>query len=187
MTLKPAVFLLLLAAAVQAQEIAVRLDPATTEVDYTLGDVLHTVHGTFKLKSGDIRFDPVTGKASGALVVDAASGDSGNRSRDRRMNDNILEASKYPEIRFEPDHVEGKLNLDGNSDVRLHGIFHIHGSDHELTLAAKTTVSQSHLSADIQFPVPYVLWGMKNPSTLFLRVKDTVEIAIHANARIVKP
>jgi hypothetical protein len=40
------------------------------------------------------------------------------------------------------------------------------------------------LSADTQFSIPYVNWGLKNPSTLFLRVSDTVEIAIHAAGQI---
>jgi hypothetical protein len=31
--------------------------------------------------------------------------------------------------------------------------------------------------------VPYVQWGMKNPSTLFLRVSNKVEISIHTVAR----
>ena len=35
-----------------AQDTAFQLDPAQTTVKFTLGDVLHTVHGTFKLKRG---------------------------------------------------------------------------------------------------------------------------------------
>jgi hypothetical protein len=31
-----------------------------------------------------------------------------------------------------------------------------------------------------------VQWGMKNPSTLFLRVSDKVEISIHTVARAAK-
>ncbi len=37
-----------------AQQVQVILDPARTKIEWTLGDVLHTVHGTFKLKSGNI-------------------------------------------------------------------------------------------------------------------------------------
>ncbi|MGI8745584.1 MAG: YceI family protein [Bryobacteraceae bacterium] len=162
------------------QEATLHLNPATTQVEYTLGDVLHTVHGTFKLKSGHIRFDPSTGQASGSLIVDATSGNSGSGARDRRMNDAILESAQYPEIAFTPDRVDGKLNLRGDSEVSLHGTFRIHGADHEMVLPVKAHVAQSNLSAEIQFPVPYVKCGMRNPSTLFLRVKDTVRIQIHA-------
>jgi len=32
----------------------------------------------------------------------------------------------------------------------------------------------------VHFTVPYQKWGMKNPSTLFLKVSDTVEIDLSA-------
>lgn len=93
------------AALAQPEEV-VTLDPNTTKVNFMLGDVLHTVHGTFRLKSGVIQFDPATGAASGALVVDATSGDSGNKSRDKKMHRDILQSSQYPEIVFVPQNWE---------------------------------------------------------------------------------
>src|ERR1043165_9533826 len=69
---------------VAAQEMVLDLDAAQGEVKFTLPDVVHTVHGTFKLKSGTVRFDSATGKASGEVVVDVASGNSGSPARDRR-------------------------------------------------------------------------------------------------------
>ena len=54
-----------------AADLRVELAPESTKINWTLGDVLHTVHGTFQLKCGDIRFDTDTGKASGAVVVDS--------------------------------------------------------------------------------------------------------------------
>jgi polyisoprenoid-binding protein YceI len=155
-----------------------RLDPAATTVNFTLGDVLHTVHGVFKLKTGELSFDPSTGTASGLIIVDALSGESGNGSRDSRMHKNILESSKYGEISFAPDRIEGKVNPDGDSQVRLHGQFSIHGGTHEVLMAVKSHVENQRLTATIDFQVPYVQWGMKNPSTLFLRVNDTVQISI---------
>ena len=70
-----------------------QLDPATTQVNFTLGDVLHTVHGTFKLKRGTVKFDPASGHASGLVVVDSTSGDSGSRARDHKMHTEILESA----------------------------------------------------------------------------------------------
>jgi hypothetical protein len=37
-----------------------------------------------------------------------------------------------------------------------------------------------HWTANVHFTVPYAKWGMKNPSTLFLKVNDTVEIDLSA-------
>src|SRR6201982_1411891 len=62
-----------------AQESIFALDPSKSTIEFTLGASLHTVHGTFKLKRGEIRFDPSKGTASGAIVVDALSGESGKQ------------------------------------------------------------------------------------------------------------
>ncbi len=163
-----------------AQPADYRLDPAQTKVAFTLADTLHTVHGTFKLKHGDIQFDPATGSISGAVVVDAASGASGNTGRDSRMRQKILESARYPEIVFRPDRLEGNVAQDGGSDVRVHGMFSIHGSDHELMVPAHVVISGGTFSAHLAFKVPYVEWGMKNPSLLLLRVGDRVDISVDA-------
>ncbi len=104
--------LILLASALPlpAQEAVLELDPARTEIHFTLNDPLHTVHGTFKLKRGTIRFDPATGQASGEVIVDVASGYSASRARDRRMHKEVLQSDKYPEASFSPDKIEGHLS-----------------------------------------------------------------------------
>ena len=172
----------LAAASLAAQETALQIDPSQTKVGFTLGDVLHTVHGSFALKRGSIRFDPASGKASGELVVDAASGNSGSPGRDRRMHQNILESAKFPEIVFRPDRVEGKIGAHGTSHVELHGTFAIHGAEHEMLLPVLVEAMGDHYAATLHFTVPYVRWGMKNPSTLILRVSDKVEIDIETVA-----
>jgi polyisoprenoid-binding protein YceI len=85
------------------------LDPAKTDITFTLPATLHTVHGMFKLKRGAMHFDPNTGKAGGEILIDLASGASGNGSRDKRMQNEILETKKYPEAIFKPDSVKGRL------------------------------------------------------------------------------
>ena len=174
----------LLAAAdsIPAQEAMLQIDPALTKVSFTLGDVLHTVHGTFALKRGTIRFDTLNGKASGELVVDAASGNSGSAARDRRMKASILETDRYPEIAFRPDHVQGRVAPQGTSQVELHGTFLIHGVEHEITLPLQVQAAAGKYTASGKFTVPYVKWGMKNPSTLLLRVSDKVDIDIETVA-----
>ena len=162
------------------------VDPAQTKVEFTLSDTLHTVHGTFQLTSGTLTLDPATGKASGELVVDARSGDSESKARDKRMHANILESQKYPQIAFRPDRVDGKLALEGKSQVQLHGMFSIHGAEHEINVPAFVEAAGSQYNVTAIFPVPYVEWGMKNPSNLILRVGDTVEISVHAVATAAK-
>lgn len=148
-------------------------------MQFTLSDVLHTVRGTFKLKRGTVRYDFTTGRSSGEIVIDAQSGDSGNQSRDRKMHKEILESVRYPDIAFLPDRVEGTL-----AKAKVHGIFRIHGQDHEMTLEVDTAPAGGQMNVTTQFVVPYVSWGMKNPSTLFLRVGDKVTIDVHARGRV---
>jgi len=168
-----------------AQERMVALDPTKTTVQFTLGDILHTVHGRFQLKQGSIVFDPSTGKASGTVVVDANSGDSGSSKRDKRMKRDILEADKYPDISFSPTEiVEGKVAPQGNSQVQLKGIFRLHGADHEIVIPVPVAIQGDQLTARMHFVIPYVAWGLKNPSTPFLRVSDKVNIDITATGHL---
>lgn len=168
------------AALAGAQEKVFQLDPAQSRVNFTLSDVLHTVHGTFQPKSGTIRFNPATGEASGLLVVDATSGNSGNQSRDRRMHRQILQDQTYPEIVFTPQHVVGKLEPEGTSQIELQGLMSLHGQQHPMTVTMPVQLSHDQASADVHFVVPYVKWGLKNPSTFILRVSDKVNIDVHA-------
>jgi len=170
-----------------AQEAVLELDPAQTHIEFTLSDFLHSVHGTFKLKSGTIRFDPVTGKAGGLVVVDVTSGESGNGSRDRKMHKDILESLKYPEATFAPARVTGRIETQGDSPLELSGIFKLHGREHEVTLATTVRRGGDQLTASTHLEIPYVDWGLKDPSTLFLRVDSQVEIDIKTVGRITMP
>jgi polyisoprenoid-binding protein YceI len=158
------------------------LDPAKTEVAFTLHDPLHTVHGTFKLKRGSLQLDPETGQASGEMVIDLPTGASGNGSRDKRMHKDILESQKYPEAIFTPDHAEGRVALQGTSEIDVHGKFRIHGADHELTMHFQVQANGGQYTAATHFVIPYVQWGMKNPSNFILKVDDKVEIDVRAAA-----
>src|SRR6202167_105626 len=172
--------------AATAQDVAFQLDPQRTTVNFTLSDVLHTVRGTFHLKQGSLLLDPASSKLTGEIVVDANSGDSGSGMRDRKMHREVLDSDRFPEITFRPDHVEGTVALQGKSSVKVHGVFSIHGSDHELTAPADLDVSSDRWTATIHFAVPYASWGMKNPSTFFLRVNGTVDIDLTAAGTITR-
>jgi hypothetical protein len=43
-------------------------------------------------------------------------------------------------------------------------------------------MNHGHASVTTTFSIPYVKWGMKNPSSFVLRVSDTVEIQAAAVA-----
>jgi polyisoprenoid-binding protein YceI len=159
-----------------AQQTTLAIDPARTTVNFTLDAALHTVHGTFRTKPGELEFNSASGKLSGEIDVDAKSGNTSNGMRDRKMHKDVLESERFPDISFRPDHVEGTVASQGKSSVKVHGMFRIHGIDREIDVPAQVEMFKDHWSAAVHFTVPYAKWGIKNPSTLFLRVSDSVEI-----------
>ena len=160
------------------------VDPTQSSVHWTLGSSLHTVHGTFALKSGGFRIDPETDRASGEIVVDAASGNSGNDGRDRKMHKEVLESARFGEISFRPDSIIGKLEPQGDSTVRVHGVFLLHGSEHELTVPTQANVSGDHWSGSAKFSIPFIEWGLKNPSNWLLKVDHSVSIDVELKGTI---
>jgi polyisoprenoid-binding protein YceI len=173
-------FLIAAAVSAHSQQIVLQLDPSKTEVKFTLDATLHTVHGTFHAKPSALAFDPTSGRLSGEILVDAKSGETGNGMRDRKMHKDVLESDAYPEVSFRPDRVEGKVASPGKSSVKVHGVFRIHGADQEITVPAEVEMSPDSWTATVHFTIPYVKWGMKNPSTFFLRVSDSVEMDVVA-------
>ncbi len=172
-------------AALHAQETTITLNPASTQINFTLAATLHTVHGIFKLKSGEIHWDSATGRASGAVVIDATSGDTDNASRDKNMHTEVLESTKFPEITFTPAQIKGTLPKAGTAQIDVSGKIRLHGQDHDTTLTFTVQPgTDGSLQASTQLAVPYVEWGLKNPSTFLLHVGDTVDVDIHATARI---
>ncbi len=175
---------LILAPASRAQDFTVQLDAAQTKIEFSLGGNFHTVHGKFALKSSAIHFDPSTGKMGGTIVVDATSGESGNGGRDARMHREILESAKFPEIVFTPLHITGAVASEGASKVEISGRFRLLEQDHEVTLPADIKAAGGNLQITTHIEIPYVQWGLKNPSNFFLRVSDKVAIEIQAAGRI---
>lgn len=163
-----------------AQDLVLQIDPARSTIKFTLGAALHTVHGTFHVKKGALQANPASGTLAGEIVVDSKSAESGNGMRDRKMHKEVLESDRYGEIVFRPNRMDGAVAPQGKSSVKLHGIFSIHGTEHEITIPAEVEIAPDQWTANAHFTIPYAKWGLKNPSTLFLHVSDDVQIDIDA-------
>ncbi len=165
-------------------EQVLHLDPAGTQVAFELPATGHDVHGVFVLRSGDVRFDAATGAASGELLVDAASAKTGNGSRDKTMHGDVLESDQFPLFRFTAERLEGTLAAAGESQVTLHGQLAIHGKDHPLALPATVVVNGDQVQVKTRFSVPFVAWGMDDPSFLMFRVEKVVAVTVEAKGRL---
>jgi len=164
------------AAQTAAHEIALTLDSAQTKLHFSVDSTLHAVHGTFAVKSGSLQFDPQTGKASGAIVVNAVSGETGNNSRDQRMHKEILETWKFAEATFRPSQIDGQVSLTAPSDFKVKGIITLHGTDHELVADVHSEFTGDQWKGIAKFDVPYTKWGIKDPSNFLLKVKSVVNV-----------
>ncbi len=168
-------------------EIFLTVDPAQSKVHWTVDSSLHTVHGTFAVKGGSLHFDRDSGRASGEIVVYATSGESGNNSRDARMHKEILETAKYPDAVFKPTQIEGKVAPSGPSDSTVHGVFSIHGADHDLIAPVHAELTGDHWKGSAKFEVPYVKWGIKDPSNFLLKVKPVVNVELELSGDVKAP
>jgi polyisoprenoid-binding protein YceI len=165
-------------------EVTLNLDVAQSKLHWTLDSTLHTVHGTFNLKRGAVKFDPATGNASGEFVVDAASGESGNDGRDKKMHGEILESARYTEVIFRVKRIEGKVLAQGSSNVQVHGTFILHGAEHELTVPVQAELNGHRWKGSAKFSVPYIQWGLKSPNTFLLKADPTVEIELELSGTL---
>lgn len=154
------------------------VDPARSEVHFTLGAVLHTVHGTFQMERGEVSFNAASGQASGSLVVDASSGHSGNSVRDRRMADEVLKMEHYKDVTFTPMRFSGTFHASGDSSLVVHGLFTILGTGHEIDVPMRIQMNGVQMHATGAFSVPFVQWGLKDPSTMMLRVQKEVQVKL---------
>lgn len=168
-------------------DVLLPLDTSNSKVHFTVNTTLHTVHGEFALKHGSVQFDPDTGKAAGEFVVDATTGQSGNASRDKRMQKEILESNSFTEVVFCPDRIIGKVALSGSSTVQVHGTFTLHGVNHELTIPVQVNISGEHWNSTATFTVPYIEWGLKNPSNFLFKVSPTVNVNLEMTGSFQPP
>ena len=167
--------------------LVLEFDPARSRISFAVASFPHVVEGTFKLKRGLIRLDMTSGTADGAVIVDAASGDSGNQWRDSDMRRDILECERYPEIVFAPQSVILRKVDSGDSLVKVQGILTLHGAKHPIELSLSVHENEREVTLSGSFTIPYVAWGLKDPSLLLFRAGKNVEVAISSVARLERP
>ncbi len=165
-----------LAVAAAAQQQTFAVDPAASSVAFALTGTGHEVHGTFHVTSGTIQFDRSAAKMSGTVVVSAASGDSGDKGRDKNMHTQVLDADHYADVTFQPQSYQGTLAPAGDSTVQVSGVFTLHGAPHDITVPMQIHIEGANLTAKGSFLVPYVKWGLKDPSIFILKVAKEVHI-----------
>jgi polyisoprenoid-binding protein YceI len=172
-------------AAAAAEPLRLVLDPAATEIRFTLPARLHTVRGRFALASGEIRFDPETGAAGGEIRVDARSGDTGIARRDRVMHEDVLDSARRPWLVLRPERITVARRSKGALAGTLIGTFEVRGASHPIEVAFEGMRESDAARITVRFDVPWVAWGLPDPSNLVLAVDDVLAVEVSARGRLV--
>jgi polyisoprenoid-binding protein YceI len=159
-----------------AQQRTFTVDPAASKVAFSLTGTGHAVSGTFHVQSGSIDFDPSAAKIAGSVIVAAGSGDSGDKGRDKNMNTQVLDVAHFAEVSFVAKSFQGTIAPSGDSSIQVTGVFTLHGTPHDLTVPMQIHIEGANLTAKTHFVVPYVQWGLKDPSVFILKVAKEVGI-----------
>jgi polyisoprenoid-binding protein YceI len=175
----------ILAPAALSQHQTFVVNPDASEVKMTLKTTHEIVNGTFQIQSGSIEFDRSTPKMSGLVVVLAGSGKTGNDSRDKKMNKDILKVDQHTTVSFAPRTYTGVIAPSGNSTIQVSGVFTLLGDPHDLTIPMQIHIDGSKGTAKAQFILPYVQWGLKNPSFLIWKAENEVAIDLSLVGNIV--
>ena len=166
----------MLAPAALAQHQAFAVNPEASEVKMKLNTTHEVVNGTFHIQSGSINFDRTASLISGMVIVAAGSGKTGNDSRDKKMNKDILKVDQFATVSFAPKAYSGTIAASGDSTIQVSGVFTLLGTAHDLTIPMQIHIDGSKATAKAQFVVPYVQWGLKNPRFLIWKAENDVAI-----------
>jgi polyisoprenoid-binding protein YceI len=169
-----------------AQQQTLVVNPDASEVRITLKTTHEVVNGTFHIQSGSIEFDRSAAKMSGSVVVLAGSGRTGNDSRDKKMKKDILEVEQHASVLFEPRSYAGVIPPSGDSTLQVTGIFTLLGTGHEITIPIAVHLEDTTATARAHFVVPYIQWGLKDPSFLFWKADKEVAIDLVLTGQISK-
>jgi YceI-like domain len=169
----------ILGPAAHAQHQTFAVIPDASEVKMKLITTHEVVNGTFHIQSGSIEFDRGNPKMSGSVAVLAGSGKTGNDSRDKKMHKDILKVDQYTTVFFAPKTYSGTIAPSGDSTIQVGGVFTLLGNPHDLTIPMQIHMDGSKATARAQFVIPYVQWGLKNPSFLFWKTENDVAIELN--------
>ena len=174
----------LLGPAALAQHQTFAVNPEASEVKMKLNTTHEVVNGTFHVQSGSINFDRTASHISGIVIVAAGSGKTGNDSRDKKMNKDLLKVDQFATVSFAPKTYSGTIAASGDSTIQVSGVFTLLGTAHDLTIPMQIHIDGSNATAKGQFVVPYVQWGLKNPSFLIWKAENDVGMDLNLIGQI---
>ncbi len=180
----PLALALVFAPAVSVQHQTFAVDTGASEVRMKLNTTHEVVEGRFHVQSGLIDFDRNSTNIGGIVVVAAGSGKTGNESRDKRMDKDILKVDQYTTVSFAPKTYTGTIPASGDSTIQVSGVFTLLGSPHDFIIPMQIHIDGPKATVKAHFIIPYVQWGLKNPSFLIWKADNDVAVDVNLTGTI---
>ena len=168
-----------------AQHQTFTVNPDASKVAFSLGGNAHHVDGTFHVQSGSIDFDRTRanhlrlGGCRGRQRQQRRSGpgqeDELRRSRRGALCRNLLCAQELSGNRC------GQRAIPPSKSAAYSPL---HGTPHDLTVPMQIHIDGTTLTAKTHFTIPYVKWGLKDPSIFILKVAKEVDIDLTLVGRL---
>jgi polyisoprenoid-binding protein YceI len=174
----------LVLAALIHQATAYRIDAAVSEAGFDLKATMHTVHGSTKSVSGEVRVEPEEAgalKLSGRIEISASALETGNAKRDATMHSQSLLVDSYPKLVFEPERFvpSSPQRPDGSIPGALSGRLTVRGQMRAQSVAATLAPRGERIVASGTFEVRWAEFGVPDPSFFVVRI----EAVAHAHFR----
>jgi polyisoprenoid-binding protein YceI len=96
----------------------------------------------------------------------------------------VLDAEHFAEVMFAPSSYQGTIAPSGDSTIQVSGTFTLHGTPHDMTVPMQLHIDGANLTAKGHFTVPYVKWGLKDPSIFILKVAKEVDIDLTLSGQL---
>jgi hypothetical protein len=91
---------------------------------------------------------------------------------------------QYTTVSFAPKTYQGTIPASGDTTVQVSGVFTLLGTPHDITIPMQIHIDGSKATAKANFLVPYVQWGLKNPSFLIWKAENDVAIDLNLVGQI---
>lgn len=164
-----------------AEKMVFTLDTKESEVRIILGATLHTVDGRAALEPATFRWDTDSGSASGRVVVQANRLRTGIDARDQKMREDVLVSALHPEIVFEATGFELRQSSAEKLRFVLKGDLSLLGVRHEIELETHAHPRPDNSwKARADLSLPYVEWGLTDPSLPLFSVDKYVTVEVKA-------
>jgi len=169
------------------------IHPETSRLTFTIHRTGETIEGTAHEFTGEVVFDPADPSTGSSVVlrVTAASLETGNRMRDRKMRNTHLEADRFPEIVFKsisikvgperegaapPPGVGGSAQGGPQRKALVEGVLSLHGVDRALMVPAAIRYDSGTLTAEGSVALTYSDYGIAIPRFLWLVMEDDIKV-----------